>query len=40
MGTIKDLEQIPKGKQKHNDRWYYNNTNINTFPNIIVYIFC
>ena len=32
-GPIKDIEKLPKGKQKHNDKWYCNNTNINTFPN-------
>ena len=33
MGPIKDIEKLPKGKQKHNDKWYCNNTNINTSPN-------
>ena len=33
MSPMKDLEKIPKGKQKYNDKWYCNYTNINTSPN-------
>ena len=38
MGPIKDLEKIPKGKQKHNDKCHWNNADISTFPNNIVYV--
>ena len=33
MGPVKDIEKLPKGKQNHNDKWYCNDTNMNTFPN-------
>ena len=36
MGPIKNLEKIPKIKQKHNDKFHCNNANIYTFPNNIV----
>ena len=39
MGPIKNLEKIPKGKQKYDDECHYNNANINIFPNNMVYMF-
>ena len=39
MGPIKNIEKIPKGKPKHNNKCHCNNANINTFPNNIVYMF-
>ena len=39
MGPIKDLEKIPKRKQKHNDKCRCNNTDISAFPNNTVYMF-
>ena len=38
-GSYKRSRETPKGKQKHNDKYRCNNTDISAFPNNTVYMF-
>ena len=38
-GSYKRSRKTPKGKQKHNDKYRCNNTDISAFPNNTVYMF-